>query len=287
MSGNFDFPPASQSNDGGNIIPPRFTNIRQALQRERDQTRESWDNAAAERARSNPRDQRDAHMPPAARSSPSHRRGPPPYRNGRRVMYFSSEGPPSALGRRPRASAREAYPSSRPRRGLTTREQLANLHPSLERRPSDTLERDSPALHDLLDPNSFPASSPFPNLESYLANGALEDYEEDESRQRLKRRKLYHSDSPSKLEYGHYGQVVAGPLKMEIVSCDGGQLRDDSRLLYRPENMLRNDRSVYCTEQSRCNLLLHHQGETLFSLEKLIIRGPDKGFSAPYVHACH
>lgn len=176
---------------------------------------------------------------------------------------------------------------SRARRALTSRVQYASLHPALERHSSPRLDQVDTTLNDLLDPSSFSRSSPFPNLEAYLANGTLEDYEEDESRQRLKRRKLDHTDTSkdvASIEYGHFGQVVAGPLKMEIVACDGGQLRDDNRMLYRPENVLRNDKSVYCTEQPRCSLLLTHHSETSFALEKLIIKGPDKGFTAPYAH---
>lgn len=173
------------------------------------------------------------------------------------------------------------------RRALTTREQFASFH-GLQDRASDRLEHTNSNLSDLLDPSSFLRPNPFPNLESYLANGTLEDYEEDEPRQRLKRRKLDHVEAGndgSRAEYGHFGQVVAGQLKMEILDCDGGQLRDDNRQLYRPENVLRNDKSVYCTENARCNLLLRHHNDDVFSLEKLIIKGPDKGFTAPYVIA--
>jgi hypothetical protein len=109
------------------------------------------------------------------------------------------------------------------------------------------------------------------------------------SRRRLhKRRKLDHDVHVGfqSISYGHYGQVVPGQLKMEIVSCDGGEYsaRDPiaiHRENYRAENVLRDDRSVYCTKSSRCNLMLRHQGETLFHLESLVIKAPETGYTAP------
>jgi hypothetical protein len=47
--------------------------------------------------------------------------------------------------------------------------------------------------------------------------------------------------------------------------------------------VLRNDHSVYCSERSRCNLLLKHRGSASFALERIVIRAPDRGFTAPYV----
>jgi hypothetical protein len=105
---------------------------------------------------------------------------------------------------------------------------------------------------------------------------------------RHKRRKLEHDASGATeytcFKYGHKGQVVPGRLRMEIVSCDGGEhRRDNPPGLYRVQNVLRNDKSVYCSESSQCNLLLKHMGEASFALEKVVIRAPDRGFTAPYV----
>lgn len=108
------------------------------------------------------------------------------------------------------------------------------------------------------------------------------------SGRRNKRRKLDH-DSSEKPEYtcfkyGHKGQVVPGRLRMEVVSCDGGEhQKDNTAGLYSVRNVLRNDKSVYCSERSQCNLLLKHMGEASFALEKVVIRAPDRGFTAPYV----
>ncbi|KHO00762.1 uncharacterized protein MAM_01540 [Metarhizium album ARSEF 1941] len=72
--------------------------------------------------------------------------------------------------------------------------------------------------------------------------------------------------------YGKYGQVEPGHLQMEIVSCDGGMFSNESS--YAAENILKDDSSVYCTKGNRCNIVLRHQGATVFTLEELIIKAP-------------
>ncbi|KLJ07516.1 hypothetical protein EMPG_17032 [Blastomyces silverae] len=102
-------------------------------------------------------------------------------------------------------------------------------------------------------------------------------------RWRPKRRKL---DSDDKREgirgfrYGHYGEVVPGALEMEIVSCDGGTYEANGENSS-PDNVLLNDSSVYCTRSDRCNLILRHQGGTPFCLRKIVIKAPKSGFDAP------
>lgn len=103
---------------------------------------------------------------------------------------------------------------------------------------------------------------------------------------RRKRRKLDPDISTGHMNgfsYGYRGQVVPGPLKMELVSCDGGVHNEAARhgKEYWPDNVLRNDKSVYCTDDSKCNLILRHLGETLFCLKKLVIKAPERGFTAP------
>lgn len=104
------------------------------------------------------------------------------------------------------------------------------------------------------------------------------------SRWRSKRRKLDSDDNREGLggfSYGHYGQVVPGLLKMEINSCDGGNYYDeDNGESSWPGNVLLDDTSVYCTKKSRCNMILNHRGEIPFSLKKIVIRAPKKGFDA-------
>ena len=104
------------------------------------------------------------------------------------------------------------------------------------------------------------------------------------NRQRSKRRKL---DAPALRQgfrYGYRGQVVPGPLKMSIVSCDGGQLAHcmgDRQTHYLPENILRNDMSVYCTQKSETSIILRHFVEAPFCLTKIVIKSPASGFTAP------
>lgn len=112
--------------------------------------------------------------------------------------------------------------------------------------------------------------------------------EAEVNRQR-KRRKIEHEDRPLRVgmngfRYGHRGSVAPGPLRMEIVSCDGGLWRSETTRAgqeYLPENVLRNDRSVYCTTANRCNIILRHREETTFTLNKIVIKAPARGFAAP------
>lgn len=107
-----------------------------------------------------------------------------------------------------------------------------------------------------------------------------------EQNPRMKRRKLdtgRSTQSYKGFRYGRFGQLEPGELKMEIVSCDGGVYSDEHLLSYPPENILKNDNSVYCTKNNRCNIVLKHQGGTVFSLQELVIKGPGSKFSCPYV----
>ncbi|OIW33896.1 hypothetical protein CONLIGDRAFT_570249, partial [Coniochaeta ligniaria NRRL 30616] len=103
----------------------------------------------------------------------------------------------------------------------------------------------------------------------------------DEGR-RVKRRRL-DSDKTAQLyrgfRYGKYGQCEPGQLTMELVSCDGGMY--SNQLEYAAENILKNDTSVYCTKGNRCNIVLRHQGSTVFSLSELVIKGPGSNYSSP------
>ncbi|KAI4870928.1 hypothetical protein F4820DRAFT_402418 [Hypoxylon rubiginosum] len=104
-----------------------------------------------------------------------------------------------------------------------------------------------------------------------------------EENRRVKRRKL-DSDRLSSgfqgFRYGKYGQVEPGQLTMELVSCDGGIFADDGQK-YAAENILKNDQTVYCTEGPRCNIILRHQGATVFTLKELVIKAPRSNFTYP------
>ncbi|KAL4865460.1 hypothetical protein BDV12DRAFT_174565 [Aspergillus spectabilis] len=124
---------------------------------------------------------------------------------------------------------------------------------------------------------------PVPRLDSPSTMPLEPEHDHEEDRLRVKRRKLDSDDNREGLQnfrYGQYGQVVPGTLKMVLASCDGGTYEpvcDSSG----PENILRNDSSVYCTKSDRCNLILKHHGETPFCLKKLVIKAPKSGYDAP------
>ncbi|KAJ5095083.1 hypothetical protein N7532_007374 [Penicillium argentinense] len=115
-----------------------------------------------------------------------------------------------------------------------------------------------------------------PAMSQSPRNGA--EGEED----RLKRRKLDTDDQREGMggfNYGHYGQVVPGPLQMEIASCDGGistVLGENSH----PENILKDDMAEYCSQLNHCNLILQHRDEAPFALQKLVIKAPRHGFDS-------
>ncbi|RDW71260.1 hypothetical protein BP6252_07823 [Coleophoma cylindrospora] len=138
------------------------------------------------------------------------------------------------------------------------------------------LEAASSNLRALLDSPVPTIASPSLTAQEYSA--------ESEQYRRVKRRKL----DVEKIEsgftgfsYGKYGQVEPGQLKMEIVSCDGGIFEGSGNDDHSVENVLKSDASVYCTKGNRCNLVLRHQGSTVFSLKELIIKAPGSGYTAP------
>lgn len=122
----------------------------------------------------------------------------------------------------------------------------------------------------------------------YSSRTSQQQHDPPEDNRRVKRRKL-DSDRLSSnfrgFQYGKYGQVQPGQLTMELVSCDGGMYSsEDTTTKYAAENILKNDHSVYCTEGPRCNIILRHQGATVFTLKELVIKAPRSNFTDPYVH---
>jgi hypothetical protein len=113
---------------------------------------------------------------------------------------------------------------------------------------------------------------------------SVADTELVDQRRQSKRRKLAHDgDLPSNapIKYGWEGQVDPGDLKLEIVSCDGGDYGPPEHTGFRAENVLRNDFSVYCSRSAMCNILFRHQGETIFHLDTFVVKAPESGFTAP------
>jgi hypothetical protein len=109
----------------------------------------------------------------------------------------------------------------------------------------------------------------------------------DQPEGRSAKRRRLNADSPPAIKkphkYGHYGQVEPGRLRMEIVSNDGGEHQDPRNpgIFLGADNMLKMDKSVFCSERNSAGILLRHSDETSFCLEKLHIVGPEHGFSAP------
>ncbi|KAJ9612128.1 hypothetical protein H2200_003725 [Cladophialophora chaetospira] len=104
-------------------------------------------------------------------------------------------------------------------------------------------------------------------------------------RQRAKRRKLddgtYEEESRT-FSYGEKGQVVPGQLRLDIISCDGGEYSDPHTPINSyPQNVLQDDTRVYCTKSNRCNLLLKHVGGMPFTLTKIVVKAPRSGYDAP------
>ncbi|KAI2639901.1 hypothetical protein GGS26DRAFT_542233 [Hypomontagnella submonticulosa] len=126
-------------------------------------------------------------------------------------------------------------------------------------------------------------SQPLPDLAFSSSSPPPPPQDPAEENRRVKRRKL-DSDRLSSgfqgFRYGKYGQVEPGQLTMELVSCDGGIYSDDNQR-YVAENILKNDSTVYCTEGPRCNIILRHQGNTVFTLKELIIKAPRSNFTSP------
>lgn len=110
-----------------------------------------------------------------------------------------------------------------------------------------------------------------------------EDSPDEEERPRqAKRRKLNSVQSVEKAyRYGHYGQVESGRLKLDLWSCDGGVHQGRASVFHGPANILKHDQSVYSSKTPHCNIILRHHDETAFTLEKLVIIAPGKGFNAP------
>ncbi|ETI23254.1 hypothetical protein G647_05053 [Cladophialophora carrionii CBS 160.54] len=104
-------------------------------------------------------------------------------------------------------------------------------------------------------------------------------------RPRAKRRKLddgTYEEEPRTFSYGDKGQVVSGELKLDIISCDGGEYSDPHTPINSyPQNVLQDDTTVYCTKSNRCNLLLKHIGGMPFTLTKIVVKAPRSGYDAP------
>lgn len=129
---------------------------------------------------------------------------------------------------------------------------------------------------------AIPGSLPIARLSP--ASPALPSADRGE-RLRSKRRKLddgTYDEDPQTFQYGFDGQVVPGQLRMQLISCDGGEYSDPHVPINNyPQNILLDDNSVYCTKSNKCNILLKHVGGMPFTLTTIVIKAPRAGFDAP------
>jgi hypothetical protein len=262
-AGSFDYPQASPSSSSRSRGNGSISRALRSLSDRPERLSPAHDATAASRPPSLPR-----RTPRTTRRGPMHRLFGPPRDSD--VADNLSRRPPTANPNRPRAQPSERY-----------------LRRSSERIREARADMESAA--DLLDSLSdIPINNPFTQSSS-STRPRSPTVEVGRDRRQTKRRKLEHS-AGLKFEndgfrYGHKGEVVPGRLRMEILSCDGGEYYDKDHPigLHNVQNVLKNDNSVYCSESSRCNLLLKHVGDAPFAMEKMIIRAPDRGFTAPYV----
>ncbi|KAL1302585.1 hypothetical protein AAFC00_002963 [Neodothiora populina] len=135
-------------------------------------------------------------------------------------------------------------------------------------------------------PLSPPGSNALPHSDTERqpasdGHGGADADADAEEQGRRKRRKLHHPMADAAFRYGWHGQVEPGLLKLSVESCDGNVHDDHGGIYYGPQNILKHDKSVYCTRDSTCNIVLRHHDFSPFTLEKLHILAPENGFTAP------
>ncbi|PYH74067.1 uncharacterized protein BO88DRAFT_376887 [Aspergillus vadensis CBS 113365] len=302
MSGNYDYPPASRRPSRGARTnerqqqqqqqqPPlnRLQHLRELLTSERNRgdlafaravetlnqeiidyrSSRFWDRSSFEQARAT----LDQHMQQLQERTRQSR------------ANTDSSGPPMG----PRPGVPRLQPLGVP--AANPDESASDPSRSDSRTPRPRAGRGSDRPNRLRRPRDSNTSSlldtPVPHLDSPTAMPQQVEDEHQLDRARTKRRKLETDDNREGLQgfrYGQYGQVVPGALRMELTSCDGGRYEPHGESSW-PENILRNDASVYCTKSDRCNLVLKHQGESPFCLKKIVIKAPKSGYNSPYVSA--
>lgn len=209
-------------------------------------------------------------------------RGPPSYVSDRnRTIVERTEAETSIPAVRSRTQAMHSISFLQRHRLRRRQDEETSLTESLHtvQEAVDRLNEASNNLSSLLD-------EPIPRITTPDILTSEYSGEAEVNRRRSKRRKVDSEKMTSAIKYGYRGQVVPGPLQMKILSCDGGYISGPTvgRAIrnYWPENILQNDKSVYCTETSECNLIYQHVGGTPFCLKKVVVKAPRAGFDAPY-----
>ena len=268
-SGNFDFPPATTRQDQAPSVDEASNTVREAASR---RNALLFRIEEVRRLRDHMNDS-DEHQRLRVVREEWRRRSTAEPRPENRHAVSDAQAPTSAMRSRlenvrHRARQRVQVRATPTGSGGTVQQAVERLNEA------------SSNLSSLLD-------QPIPRIGSPDTSAREYSGEAEVNRRRAKRRKLDADPSSAGhlkgFSYGYRGQVVPGPLKMEIVSCDGGLHMEAARhgREYWPENVLRNDKNVYCTDDNKCNLILRHMGETTFCLKKLVIKAPERGFTAP------
>ncbi|KAF2404612.1 hypothetical protein EJ06DRAFT_553463 [Trichodelitschia bisporula] len=277
MSGNFDFPPSSDPNSVIGRLTARFEGLRQTLQanNNREEGTTTREGAVQRQTASS----RVRHRPVTSMPTPI----PPPTGSEARPAASSSGSSSTTAQSRPRPRSRT----------------LVNEMSSLRRMRQDTHEEGQPASDEQslytggeslsqMNPvwNGLLAEARYaPSVSQQLIDLSSTEPQTSSAdrhaeartmfrRRQNKRVKISHGADvtfPS-ISYGHFGQVEPGQLKLEIVKCEGVDYHNDTRLVHRVENVLRDDKTIYCAKSSRCNLMFRHQAEALFTLESLVIK---------------
>ncbi|KAL8843115.1 MAG: hypothetical protein Q9170_000245 [Blastenia crenularia] len=268
MSGNFDLPPASSHQLGP---PTTRTRSHYTQNRHAEPQREGYSlRQIPSTSLENQRRLLEAHLQETeAELSHRHNVYHPPGVPAARM-------PASAL--RPRSHRTPAHANPSWGRTLGRENRTLRAGPQIMQEAVNRLNRATSSISAALNPPLPPLRSSDATTHEYPAEAAVNET----MRQRAKRRKLNDGLLAKEFgpNYGYRGQVVPGPLRMEIVFCNGG-LHDYSKDRYGPENILRNDLSVYCTRSSKCDMVLRHEGGAPFCLQKLVIKAPETGFTAP------
>lgn len=271
QSGNFDYPPANTGHtlptlEDANTVLRQARSHRSALRHRLDEVRRLRDHMNDSDERRRLRMQQSAVQEEIRRRHASEQIDSPD-------TFSTDNAQPPLSALRSRMENVRNRARLRPQSRAALMDTGGSVQQAVER-----LNEASSSLSSLLD-------QPIPRIGSPDLNAREYSGEADVNRRR-KRRKLDSEVSIGHMNgfsYGHRGQVVSGPLKMELVSCDGGIHNEAARhgKEYWPDNVLRNDKSVYCTDDSRCNIILRHLGETPFCLKKIVIKAPERGFTAP------
>lgn len=77
---------------------------------------------------------------------------------------------------------------------------------------------------------------------------------------------------------------------MALQYCDGGVFEEGvccpehnipNKDFFGVQNIFKDDKSVYCTEGSHCNIIIQHEGGRPFTMKELIIKAPRSGYTSP------